>query len=103
MIDDQNMKRKKYRTDQDEQFAPSDSEALTWGQAEKIQATQGKNYRDPDEGTAFFFQKHPKYGNNDDVTGSDKTGFSNSGIFDSKLLKIACKAEQNTTADASSE
>ena len=38
MIDDQNMKRKKYRTDQDEQFAPSDGEALTWCQAEKIQA-----------------------------------------------------------------
>ena len=40
MIDDQNMKRKKYCTDQDEQFAPSDGEALTWCQAEKIQATQ---------------------------------------------------------------
>ena len=103
MIDDQNMKRKKYCTNQDEQFSLSDSEALTWGQAEKIQATQGKNYRDPDEGTAFFFQKDPEYGNNDDVTGSDKTGFSNSGIFDSKLLKIAGKAEQNTTADASGE
>ena len=46
MIDDQNMKRKKYRTDQDEQFAPSDGEALTWCQAEKIQATQGKDHRD---------------------------------------------------------
>lgn len=75
MIDDQNMKRKKYRTDQDEQFAPSDGEALTWCQAEKIQATQGKDHRDPDEGSAFFLQKDPEYGNNDDVTGSDKPAF----------------------------
>lgn len=103
MIDDQNMQRKKYCTDQDEQFSLSDGEALTWCQAEKIQSTQGKNYRDPDEGTAFSLQKDPEYGNNDDVTGSDKTGFSNGGIFDSKLLKIACKAEQNTTADTADE
>ena len=103
MIDDQNMQRKKYRADQDEQLSLSDSEALTWCQAEKIQPAQGKNYCDPDEGTAFFLQKDSEYGNNDDVTGGDKTGFSNSGIFDSKLLKIACKAEQNTTADAAGE
>ena len=103
MIDDQNMKRKKYRTDQDEQFAPSDGEALTWCQAEKIQATQGKDHRDPDEGTAFFLQKDPEYGNDDDVTGSDKTGFSNGGVFDPELLEVTCQTEKDTAADTASD
>ena len=49
MIDNQNVQRKKYCTDQDKQFSLSDSEALSWCQTEKIQTAQRKDYRDPDK------------------------------------------------------
>ena len=62
MIDDQNMKRKKYCTDQDEQFAPSDGEALTWCQAENPQATRERITAIQMKELHFFFRKIPSMG-----------------------------------------
>ena len=39
----------------------------------------------------------------DNVTGGDKAGFTNAGVFDAKLLEVACKAEQDTTADTAGD
>jgi hypothetical protein len=51
-------------------------------------------------GPHFFFQENTKDWHNDDIAGSDKSGFSDSRIFDSKLLKITCQADENTTGDS---
>ena len=99
MIDDQNMYGKKKSTDQNQKFSFSNSKSLSRGQAEKIKTAQRQNDSDPDKRAAFFSEKNADYRNDDNITGSNKSGFSYSCVFDSKLLKITCQAENDATAD----
>lgn len=99
MIDDQNMYGKKKSTDQNQKFSFSNSKSLSRGQAKKIKTAQRQNDSDPDKRAAFFSEKNADYRNDDNITGSNKSGFSYSCVFDSKLLKITCQAENDATAD----
>ena len=103
MIDDQNMYGKKKSTDQNQKFSFSNSKSLSRSQTKKIKSTQGKNDSNPDKRAALLFQKDTDDRNNDNVTGGDKAGFTNAGVFDAKLLEVACKAEQDTTADTAGD
>ena len=97
------MQGKQESTDQYQKFALADGKSLSWSQTKKIKSTQGKNDSNPDKRAAFLFQKDTDDRNNDNVTGGDKAGFTNAGVFDAKLLEVACKAEQDTTADTAGD
>ena len=84
MIDDQNMYGKKKSTDQNQKFSFSNSKSLSRGQAEKIKTAQRQNDSNPDKRAAFFSEKNADYRNDDNITGSNKSGFSYScvcGLF----------------------
>ena len=106
------MQGKQESTDQYQKFALADGKSLSWSQTKKIKSTQGKNDSNPDKRAAFLFQKDTGlpllyFSLSDDeldnVTGGDKAGFTNAGVFDAKLLEVACKAEQDTTADTAGD
>ena len=71
--------------------------------AQKVKTDQCHCNSSPDEFAAFFAKKQTDDRYNYDITGGNKSGFSDSGIFDAKLLEVACKAEQDTTADTAGD
>ncbi len=97
MIDDQYMEGKPKGTDQHKKIAFSNGEPVR--DAEQIKAGQGQRHSCPDERAAFFLQKEPQYGNDDDVAGGDETGFAHSSILDADLLKVAGDAQGNPAED----
>ena len=101
MINNQNMTGKKNCTDDQKKFTFADCKPLSRRQTQEIKSAQRKQDCNPDKGTAFLFQENTDDRNNDDVACSNKTGFSNCCVFNTKLLKITCKTEHDTTADAS--
>ena len=103
MINNQNMTGKKNCTDDQKKFTFADCKSLSGCQTQEIKSTQRKQDCNPDKGTAFLFQENTDDRNNDDVTCSNKTGLSDGSVFNTKLLKIACKTEHDTTADSSDE
>ena len=103
MVDHQDMQGKKYCTDQHEQFSLTNGKSLAWCQAEKVQTAQGKDHGDPDKRAAFFLKEDTDDRNDDDVAGGDESGFADGGVFDTELLEVACKAEQDTAADTAGD
>ena len=103
MINNQNMTGKKNCTDDQKKFTFADCKSLSGCQTQEIKSTQRKQDCNPDKGTAFLFQENTDDWNNDDVTCSNKTGLSDGSVFNTKLLKITCKTEHDTTADSSDE
>lgn len=73
MIDDQNMYGKKKSTDQNQKFSFPIANPLP-GQAEKIKTAQRQNDSNPDKRAAFFSEKNADYRNDDNITGSNKSG-----------------------------
>ena len=103
MIDDQNMYGKKKSTDQNQKFSFSNSKSLSRGQAEKIKTAQRQNDSDPDKRAAFFSEKNADYRNDDNITGSNKSGFSYRCVLYSDLLQVTCYTKCQSTTDSTQD
>ena len=90
IVNDQNVQRKKKRTHQHQNISATNGKTIR--DAEKIKTDQSHDNGCPDKGTAFLFQEKSDNRDNDNIAGSDKTGFSHRCIFDAELLEVAgCK------------
>ena len=71
--------------------------------AKQVKADDGKDNGRYDKHRAFLFEKEPEEGDQDDVQGGDKTGFSGSGVLNAHLLKASGKKQAESAADSSAE
>ena len=71
--------------------------------AQKVKTDQCHCNSSPDEFAAFFAKKQTDDRYNYDITGGNKSGFSDSGVFNAELLEVACQTKADSAGNTADD